>query len=394
MIIQPKTRGFICTTAHPEGCRKIVSESIEYAKAHKSECGAKKVLVIGASMGYGLSSRIAAAYSSGASTIGIIFDKEGSEKKPASAGWYNTAAFEEFAHKDGLYAKTINGDAFSKEIKDQTIELIKKDLGKVDMVIYSLAAPRRTTADGTVYSSVLKTTEGNYTNKTIDLKDNSVKEVTIEPATDEEVLHTIKVMGGEDWMDWIDALKAADAIEKNAVTVAFSYLGPEITHPIYMNGSIGQAKKHLYETSKAISSKYDDITAYISVNKALVTQSSSAIPVVPLYISLLFKVMKKNGTHEGCIEQMTRLFSDKLKAGSAVTDEGGMIRLDDLEMKDEIQAEVKKLWDEVNTENVKSLADIDGYWSDFFGLFGFGADGVDYDADTDPVYDIESLKNC
>jgi enoyl-[acyl-carrier protein] reductase/trans-2-enoyl-CoA reductase (NAD+) len=392
MIIQPKTRGFICTTAHPEGCKKIVSESIEYAKTHKSECGAKKVLVIGASMGYGLSSRIAAAYSSGASTIGIIFDKEGSEKKPASAGWYNTAAFEEFAHKDGLYAKTINGDAFSKEIKDQTIELIKKDLGKVDMVIYSLAAPRRTTADGTVYSSVLKTTEGNYTNKTIDLKDNSVKEVTIEPATDAEVLHTIKVMGGEDWMDWMDALKAADAIEKDAVTIAFSYLGPEITHPIYMNGSIGQAKKHLYETSKAISAKYSDIKAYISVNKALVTQSSSAIPVVPLYISLLFKVMKKNGTHEGCIEQMTRLFSDKLKAGSAVTDEGGMIRLDDLEMKADIQAEVKKLWDEVTTENVKELADIDGYWSDFFALFGFGADGINYDADTDPVYDIASLK--
>ncbi len=392
MIIQPKTRGFICTTAHPEGCKKIVSENIEYAKAHKSDCGAKKVLVIGSSMGYGLSSRIAAAYTCGAATLGIIFDKEGSEKKPASAGWYNTAAFEEFAHKDGLYAKTINGDAFSEEIKKQTIETIKKDLGKVDVVIYSLAAPRRTTSDGTVYSSVLKTTEGCYTNKTIDLKDNSVKEVTIEPATEEEVLHTIKVMGGEDWMDWIDALKAADAIEKNAVTVAFSYLGPEITHPIYMNGSIGQAKKHLYETSKAISSKYDDITAYISVNKALVTQSSSAIPVVPLYISLLFKVMKKNGTHEGCIEQMTRLFSDKLKAGSAVTDEGGMIRLDDLEMKDEIQAEVKKLWDEVNTENVKSLADIDGYWSDFFGLFGFGAKGVDYDADTDPVYDIASLK--
>jgi enoyl-[acyl-carrier protein] reductase/trans-2-enoyl-CoA reductase (NAD+) len=262
------------------------------------------------------------------------------------------------------------------------------------MVIYSLAAPRRTTADGTVYSSVLKTTEGNYTNKTIDLKDNSVKEVTIEPATDEEVLHTIKVMGGEDWIDWIDALKSADVLEDNAVTIAFSYLGPEITHPIYMNGSIGQAKKHLYESSKAISSKYSDVKAYISVNKALVTQSSSAIPVVPLYISLLFKVMKKNGTHEGCIEQMTRLFSDKLLADSAVTDENGMIRLDDLEMKSDIQTEVKDLWDRVDTGNVRDLADIDGYWSDFFGLFGFGADGVDYDADTDPVYDIESLKNC
>ncbi len=392
MIIKPKTRGFICTTAHPEGCRKIIADNIEYAKAHKSTCSAKKVLVIGSSMGYGLSSRIAAAYTCGASTIGIIFDKEGSEKKPASAGWYNTAAFEEFAHRDGLYAKTINGDAFSSEIKQQTIDLIRKDFGKVDMVIYSLAAPRRTTADGTVYSSVLKTTEGNYTNKTIDLKDNSVTEVTIEPATDEEVLHTVKVMGGEDWADWIDALKAADAIEDNAVTVAFSYLGPEITHPIYMNGSIGQAKKHLFETSKAINEKYSGIRAYTSVNKALVTQSSSAIPVVPLYISILFKVMKKHGNHEGCIEQMTRLFTDKLTADSAVTDSNGMIRLDDLEMEAEIQNEVTELWNSVTTENVKDIADIDGYWNDFFGLFGFGADGIDYEADTNPVYDIDSLK--
>ena len=393
MIIKPKTRGFICTTAHPEGCKKIVSDQIEYAKAHKSGFDCKKVLVIGASMGYGLSARIAAAYSAGASTIGIIFDKEGSEKKPASAGWYNTAAFEEAAHADGLYAKTINGDAFSAEIKQQTIDLIKKDFGKVDMVIYSLAAPRRTAADGTVYTSVLKTTEGSYTNKTIDLKDNTIQEVTIEPATEEEVLHTVKVMGGEDWMDWMDALVAADAIEENAVTVAFSYLGPEITHPIYMNGSIGKAKKHLYETSKLISEKYSGIKAYTSVNKALVTQSSSAIPVVPLYISILFKVMKKAGTHEGCIEQMTRLFTDKLASGSAVTDSDGFIRLDDYEMKEDIQSEVKEIWDNVTTENVKESADVDGYWNDFFALFGFGAEGVDYEADTSPVYDIPSLKN-
>ena len=393
MIIKPKTRGFICTTAHPEGCKKFVSEQIEYARAHKSGFACKKVLVIGASMGYGLSSRIAAAYSAGASTIGIIFDKEGSEKKPASAGWYNTAAFEEAAHDDGLYAKTINGDAFSAEIKQQTIDLIKKDFGKVDMVIYSLAAPRRTTADGTVYSSVLKTTEGNYTNKTIDLKDNTIQEVTIEPATEEEVLHTVKVMGGEDWMDWIDALAAADAIEENAVTIAFSYLGPEITHPIYMNGSIGQAKKHVYETSKLISEKYSGIKAYTSVNKALVTQSSSAIPVVPLYISILFKVMKKAGTHEGCIEQMTRLFTDKPANGSAVTDSDGFIRLDDYEMKEDIQSEVKEIWNNVTTENVSESADVDGYWNDFFALFGFGAEGVDYEADISPVYDIPSLKN-
>lgn len=391
MIIKPKTRGFICTTAHPEGCKKIVSDQIEYAKAHKSGFGCKKVLVIGASMGYGLSARIAAAYSCGASTIGVIFDKEGSEKRPASAGWYNTAAFEEFAAADGLYAKTINGDAFSAEIKQKTIDLIKKDLGKVDMVVYSLAAPRRTTADGTVYSSVLKTTDSSYTNKTIDLKDNTITEVTIDPATAEEVEHTVKVMGGEDWMDWIEALTAADAIEENAVTVAFSYLGPEITHPIYMNGSIGQAKKHVFATSKAISEKFSGIRAYTSVNKALVTQSSSAIPVVPLYISILYKVMKDKNIHEGCIEQMTRMFTDKLANDDAVTDENGMIRLDDLEMREDVQKEVLDIWNSVTSETVKNVSDIDGYWKDFFGLFGFEADGVDYEADVNPVYDIASI---
>lgn len=392
MIIKPKTRGFICTTAHPEGCKKIVSEQIEYAKKNRSDSGFKKVLVIGSSMGYGLSSRIAAAYSCGASTIGIIFDKEGTDKKPASAGWYNTAAFEEFAHADGLYAKTINGDAFSTQIKQQTIDLIKKDLGKVDLVIYSLAAPRRTAPDGTVYSSVLKTTEGDYTNKTIDLKDNTITEVTISPATDEETVQTVKVMGGEDWMDWMDALTAADVLEKDAVTVAFSYLGPELTHPIYMNGTIGKAKEHLFATSRAITEKFDGIKAYTSVNKALVTQSSSAIPVVPLYISILFKVMKEKGIHEGCIEQMTRLFTDKLSKESAVVDQDGMIRLDDKEMQEDVQSEVKSIWDAVTTETVKDKADIAGYWKDFFGLFGFEANDVDYDADVDPVYNIASIS--
>jgi enoyl-[acyl-carrier protein] reductase/trans-2-enoyl-CoA reductase (NAD+) len=391
MIIKPKTRGFICTTAHPQGCRKIVSNQIEYSKKNKSDSGFKKVLVIGSSMGYGLSARIASAYSCGAATIGVIFDKEGTDKKPASAGWYNTAAFEEFAHADGLYAKTINGDAFSSQIKQQTIDLIKKDLGKVDLVIYSLAAPRRTTADGTVYTSVLKTTAGDYTNKSIDLKDNTITEVTITPATAEETEHTVKVMGGEDWIDWIEALTAADAIEKNAVTVAFSYLGPELTHPIYMNGTIGKAKEHLFASSKAITEKFDGIKAYTSVNKALVTQSSSAIPVVPLYISILFKVMKEKGIHEGCIEQMTRLFTEKLSSESAKVDSEGMIRLDDLEMREDVQSEVKSIWDSVTTETVKEAADISGYWSDFFALFGFEAQGVDYEADVDPVYNIASI---
>lgn len=382
MIIKPKVRGFICTTAHPEGCRAFVRKQIEYVRSQPHANGPKKVLVIGASMGYGLASRITAAYSFGAATIGIIFDKPASGSRTASSGWYNSAAFEALAHEDGLYAKTINGDAYSAEIKKKTIELIKADLGKVDMVVYSLAAPRRTTADGTVYSSVLKTVGSPYTNKTIDLKNRVVSDITVAPATEEEINATVKVMGGEDWKDWIDALKAADAIEDNAVTVAYSYIGPSITHPMYADGSIGKAKDHLFATSKQITS--EGIKAYISVNKALVTQSSAAIPIVPLYISILYKVMKEHGVHEGCIEQMYRLMNQKLFSGEPVTDEEDRIRLDDLEMQPEIQSEVTKLWSEISTENLDTHADLDGYFSDFYSLFGFGADGIDYDADTDP----------
>lgn len=391
MVIKPKNRGFICTTSHPDGCAEIVRRQTEYAKAHKSDAGFKKVLIIGASMGYGMAARIAAAYSCDADTIGVIFDKPGTEKRTGTAGWYNTAAFEKLAHADGKYAKTVNGDAFSKEIKEQVIELIKKDLGKVDAVIYSLAAPKRTTADGVTYSSVLKTVGNEYTNKTIDLKDNTIKEVTVEKASEKEIEDTVKVMGGEDWMDWIDALYEADAIEKDASAAAFSYLGPELTYPMYREGSIGKAKEHLFETSKKITEKYSGIKAYISVNKALVTQSSAAIPVVPLYISILYKIMKNKGIHEGCIEQMTRLFTDKLSKSSAKTDSENMIRLDDLEMRDDVQKEVLDIWNSIATENVSECADIKGYWDDFFALFGFGADGIDYEKDTDPVVKIDSI---
>lgn len=392
MIVKPKVRGFICTTAHSEGCKAAVKEQIEYVKAQPhAEKGPKKVLIIGASMGYGLASRIAAAYSFGAATVGVIFDKAASGSRTATSGWYNTAAFEEAAIADGLYAKTINGDAYSKEIKDKTIALIKEDLGKVDCVIYSLAAPRRTADDGTVYSSVLKTVGESYTNKTINLKDNTVGDITVEPAAEEEINATVKVMGGEDWKLWIDALKAADAIEDNAITVAYSYIGPEITHPMYADGSIGKAKDHLFATAKEMT-EHDGVQAYISVNKALVTQSSAAIPIVPLYISILYKVMKEHNVHEGCIEQMTRLLNEKLYANGAVTDSEGRIRMDDLEMQPEIQAEVDKLWSDISTENLDTHADLNGYHEDFYKLFGFGIDGIDYDADIDPNVTVPSIE--
>lgn len=390
MVVKPKVRGFICTTAHPVGCEEAVKREIEYVKAQTADgkyngIKPKKVLVIGSSMGYGLASRIALAYGAGAATLGVMFDRPASGNKTGTSGWYNTKAFEKFAQADGLYAKTVNGDAYSDECKKEVIDLIKSDLGKVDMVVYSLAAPRRTVGDVT-YSSVLKTTGAPYTNKTIDLRNNTVSEVTIEPATEEEITATIKVMGGEDWAAWIDALKAADAIEDGAVTAAYSYIGPKITHPMYFEGSIGRAKADLFETSKRITEKYaaSGIKAYISVNKALVTQSSTAIPIVPLYISILYKVMKEHKLHEGCIEQMYRLFAEKLTAnGAAETDGEGRIRLDDWEMKPEIQDEVTKLWNDLNADNFKEFTDIDGYWSDFYELFGFGIDGVDYDADVE-----------
>lgn len=392
MTVKPKIRGFICTTAHPVGCREIVKSQIEYVKSKGKTDGPKKVLVIGASMGYGLSSRISAAYGCGASTIGVIFDKQGSDSRTASAGWYNTAAFEDFAHADGLYAKTINGDAFSQQIKDEVIALIKKDFGKVDMVVYSLAAPRRTTSDGTVYSSVLKTTGEDFTNKTIDVKTDTISEITIPPATESEIFATVKVMGGEDWKEWIGALKAADAIEDGAVTVAYSYIGPKVTHPIYKDGSIGRAKDHLAATAKEITKSIDGVTAYVSVNKALVTQSSSAIPVVPLYISILYKVMKEAGLHEGCIEQMQRLFAEKLFGGDGVqTDSEGFIRLDDWEMREDVQKKVMEIWEKISDGNIKEYADMDGYRKDFSMLFGFEADGVDYEADCNTAIGIASI---
>ena len=383
MIVEPKVKGFICTTAHPAGCKESVRRQIAYCKEKGMVEGPKKVLVIGSSTGYGLASRIAVTYGYGADTIGVAFERESNGRRTATAGWYNTKAFEEFAKEDGYYAKSFNGDGFSEEMKNQVIETIRKDFGKVDMVVYSMAAPRRTMPDGTTVSSVLKTVGKELTNKTIDLRNNEIKDVPVPVANEEEIENTVKVMGGEDWEAWVQALVDADVLSDNAVTLAYSYIGPELTHAIYKEGSIGQAKKHLFDTSKKLTKEFEakGLKAYISVNKALVTQSSAAIPIVPLYISLLYKIMKKEGLHEGCIEQMNRLFIDKLPAKE--TDAEGYIRLDDWEMEDKVQNEITKLWDLVTTENIGELGDIEGYWEDFYHMFGFHYDNVDYSADVE-----------
>lgn len=386
MVVEPKVKGFICTTAHPTGCEKNVQEQIEYVKSKGTIDGAKKVLVIGASTGYGLASRITAAFGMGAATIGVLFDKEASGKRTATPGFYNTKAFDKAAKEAGLYTCSINGDAFSVEIKNQVIDTIKRDLGKVDMVVYSLASPRRTTADGTGYVSVLKTVGEDFTQKNWNLRDNTISDATITAATKEEVAATVKVMGGEDWIDWIDALVEADAIEDNAITVAYSYIGPKLTYPIYHEGTIGQAKQHLADSAVAITKAQEakGIKAYVSVNKALVTQASAAIPVVPLYLAVLYKVMKEMNIHEGCIEQMDRLFQDKIFGGNGVvTDDNGLIRVDDWELRDDVQEKVMKVWDMINTDNISELSDTQGYWDDFYKMFGFRVDGVDYTLDVE-----------
>ncbi|MCI8779608.1 MAG: trans-2-enoyl-CoA reductase family protein [Lachnospiraceae bacterium] len=392
MVVQPKVKGFMCTTAHPEGCKAAVKGQIEYVKAQPKTKGPKKVLVIGASMGYGLASRIAFTYSCDADTIGIIFDKPGKEKRTASAGWYNTAAFEEFAMADGYFAKSINGDAYSQEIKDKAIAMIREEWGKADMVVYSIAAPRRTAPDGKTYRSVLKTIGKEYSNQAIDLMTNEISEVTIPTANQEEIDATVKVMGGEDWKLWIKALKEAGVLADNAVTVAYSYIGPKLTHPIYYDGTIGQAKKDLYKAADELQEEAGGLKAYVSVNKAVVTQSSAAIPIVPLYMSLLFKVMKEKGLHEGCIEQMYRLVHDRLCLEDVVTDENRLIRLDDYEMKPEVQDAVAGLWEQVSKDNITQLGDIEEYWQEFYEIFGFRVDGVNYEADVNIQGGIPSLS--
>ncbi|MET3028103.1 enoyl-ACP reductase FabV [Flavobacterium sp. UW10123] len=396
MIIEPRMRGFICLTAHPTGAEQNVKNQIEYVKSKGEIAGAKKVLVIGASTGFGLASRITSAFGSGAATIGVFFEKPPVEGKTASPGWYNSAAFEKEAHKAGLYAKSINGDAFSNEIKRETLDLIKADLGKVDLIIYSLASPVRTNPNtGVTHRSVLKPIGQTFTNKTVDFHTGKVSDVSIAPANEEDIENTVAVMGGEDWAMWIDALKAENLLAEGAVTVAYSYIGPALTEAVYRKGTIGRAKDHLEATAFTISDSLESIggKAYVSVNKALVTQASSAIPVIPLYISLLYKIMKEEGIHEGCIEQIQRLFQDRLYNGSEVpVDEKGRIRIDDWEMREDVQEKVAKLWLEATTETLPEIGDLAGYRNDFLNLFGFEVPGVDYNADTNEVVEIESIK--
>lgn len=394
MVIVPRFRGFICTAAHPEGCHKSVKQQIEYIKSQGHFSGPKKVLIIGASTGYGLATRIAATFGAEAKTIGVFFERPAENNRTASPGWYNTAAFEQLAHQEGHYAKSINGDAFSKEIKQQTADLIRKDLGKVDLVIYSLAAPKRVHPEtGEVFSSVLKPIDGQYSNKTVNAITGEVKDITIEPATEKQIENTVAVMGGEDWEMWIDFLKQENLLTDNVTTISYTYIGPELTHPIYKNGTIGRAKDHMQATADRLNEKLQATggRAFMSVNKALVTQASSAIPVVPLYMSILFKVMKEQGTHEGCIEQMDRLLRDFVYADKMKVDEKGRVRVDDLEMQAEVQANIAKIWPQITTETIEDLSDIQGYRDDFHKLFGFGFNGIDYDADTETDIKIESI---
>lgn len=395
MIIEPRMRGFICLTSHPVGCEKNVLNQIEYTRKKGIIDGPKKVLVIGASTGFGLSSRITSAFGANAATIGVFFEKPPSLGKTASPGWYNSAAFQKEAANAGIYAKSINGDAFSDAIKKKTIDLIKQDLGKIDLVIYSLASPVKTNPKtGITHRSVLKPIGQTFSNKTVDFHTGIVSDVTIEPCSEEDIANTVEVMGGDDWKLWIQSLIDADVLADQAMTLAYSYIGPQVTKAIYREGTIGKAKDHLEATAFEIQDLLKPLegSAFISVNKALVTQASSAIPVIPLYISLLYKTMKEKDLHEGCIEQINRLFRERLYLkGEIPLDTKGRIRIDDWEMREDVQNEITKLWKLADTSTLPEIGDLNGYKSDFLNLFGFGFDGVDYNEDVNENIDINGL---
>ena len=398
MVIEPKVRGFICVTTHPTGCEANVKRQIDYVKSQpKVDNGPKKVLVIGASTGYGLASRISAAFGSGAATLGVFFEKPGTEKRPGTAGWYNTAAFTKFAQSEGLYAKNVNGDAFSDECRAKVIEMIKADLGQVDLVVYSLAAPvRKVPSTGEVVRSCLKPIGKPYVSTAIDTNNDTIIEATVEPATDEEIKNTVTVMGGQDWELWLNALKGAGVLAEGCKTVAYSYIGTEITWPIYWHGALGKAKEDLDRAACELRTALADLKgdARVAVLKSVVTQASSAIPVMPLYISLCFRVMREQGIHESVIEHIFRLFHDALYGVSAPElDAEGRIRMDSWELRDSVQLKCKDLWAQVTTENLKEITDYQEYKHEFLQLFGFEVEGVDYSADVNPVvnFDCETL---
>lgn len=395
MIIAPKVRGFICTTTHPAGCAANVQHQINYVKSKGTLAnGPKRVLVIGSSTGYGLASRITAAFGCGAATIGVFLEKPGTDKKSGSAGWYNSAAFDRAAKDAGLYAKSINGDAFSNECRAKVIELIKADLGQVDAVVYSLASPVRKLPDtGELIRSALKPIGEVYRATAVDTNKDEIIEAEVEPATDEEIQNTIKVMGGEDWELWLNALHDAGVLADGVKTVAYSYIGTDITWPIYWHGTLGKAKEDLDRASRELRAKLAPLhgQANVAVLKSVVTQASAAIPVMPLYIAMSFKLMKAQGIHEGCIEQVQRLFATRLYGGEFTTDDSQRIRMDDWELRESVQQACRDLWPQVTTENLSQLTDYQGYKDEFLKLFGFGWNGVDYDADVEPVADFDVI---
>lgn len=397
MVIEPKVRGFICVTTHPTGCEANVKSQIDYVKSQPAVAdGPKKVLVIGASTGYGLASRISAAFGSGAATLGVFFEKPGTEKRPGSAGWYNTAAFTKFATEAGLYARNVNADAFSDECREQVIKMIKEDLGQVDLVVYSLASPvRKVPSTGEVVRSCLKPIGKPYVSTAIDTNKDTIIEATVEPATDEEVQNTVTVMGGQDWELWMNALKGAGVLAEGCKTVAYSYIGTEITWPIYWHGALGKAKEDLDRAALAIRESLQDVKgdARVAVLKSVVTQASSAIPVMPLYIALCFRVMREQGIHESVIEHIYRMFATSLYGVKAPEiDAAGRVRMDSWELRDSVQLKCKDLWAKVTTENLKEITDYKEYKHEFLQLFGFEVDGVDYSADVNPVADFDCVQ--
>ncbi|WP_438768448.1 enoyl-ACP reductase FabV [Kushneria sp. TE3] len=398
MVIHPKVRGFICTTTHPVGCEQNVREQIEITRSRGAiEGGPKRVLVIGASTGYGLSARITAAFGCGADTLGVFYEKPGTETRPGSAGWYNAAAFDRLASAEGLYSRSINGDAFAHATRDQAIDMIKNEMGgQIDLVVYSLASPVRKLPDsGEVVKSALKPIGETYRATALDTNKDQIIEASVEPASQEEIDNTIRVMGGEDWELWIDALDQAGVLAEGASTVAFSYIGTEITWPIYWHGSLGRAKEDLDRAAKALDTRLSEKGGHanVAVLKSVVTQASAAIPVMPLYISMAYRIMKEKNLHEGTIDQLNRLFHEHLTVNQPpALDDAGRMRLDDRELRDDVQDECKALWPQVTSDNVFELTDYAGYKHEFLKLFGFDRDDVDYDADVNPKVDFDVVQ--